>query len=117
MGTRAKRAYGCLSLTLKFLMTVFLAFGTSFRFSCHFGGFEGFVLYDHGVNICRAMNDGRPCLIIRGAHYTAFGNPGVLSKIEWGQLPVQPSDGKFLGINVMAADHVKSDRVLRSAIS
>ena len=117
MSPRAKRAYGCFSLALKFLMAVFLAFGTSFGFCGHFGGLEVFVINNHGINICRTMNDGRPCLVIRGAHCTAFGNPGVLSKIKRGQFPVKSRDGEFLCVYVMAADHDKRNRVLRGAIS
>ena len=76
-----------------------------------------FILNNHGVDICRTMNDGRPCFVIRCAHNTAFGNPGVLSNIKRGQFPIKSSDGKFLCVYVMAADHVKRDSFLGIAIS
>ena len=117
MGPRAKCAYGGFGFTLEILVSVLLAFGTPFGFSVNLDRLIMFILNDHGVNIGRTVNDGRPGFIIRGAHDTAFGYPWVLSKVIWGQFPVKPSNGEFLGVQIVTAYHVESDSVFWSAIS
>ena len=70
-------------------MAMFLTFSTSLRFRGHFGGLVVFILNNYGVDIYRTVNDGCPCFVIRGAHNTAFGNPGVLSKYQMGSVSNQ----------------------------
>ena len=73
---------GGLRLTLKLLMSVFLAFSTPFGFGVHFSGFKVLILDDHGINVGRTMDNGRPGFVIRGIHNTAFGYPVIPCKIE-----------------------------------